>query len=215
MSPSTRRRSPGSGLGSLATTTAGQDAVISLGGSGGYEVRSASNTLTGVMPGVSINLQSVTSSPVTVTVSADGQAASSLVQTFVTAANTVLQSISTDTAYDETTNTAGTLNGDFALQGLAQQVLAVVGQAIGTSTAVDTGTAGSAAGSFDRRQDGPDQISMPRHSPPTSRTIRRLSRSCSPNREPSHQHPARRRATVMSALSMPMTTQSLAATASS
>lgn len=136
----------GSGLGSLATTTAGQDAVISLGGSGGYEVRSASNTLTGVMPGVSINLQSVTSSPVTVSVSADGQAASSLVQTFVTAANTVLQSISTDTAYDETTNTAGTLNGDFALQGLAQQVLAVVGQAIGTSTAVDTGTAGSAAG---------------------------------------------------------------------
>ena len=58
----------GSGLGSLATTTAGQDAVISLGGSGGYEVRSASNTLTGVMPGVSINLQSVTSSPVTVSV---------------------------------------------------------------------------------------------------------------------------------------------------
>ena len=98
------------------------------------------------MPGVSITLQSATSSPVTVSVSADGQAASSLVQSFVTAANTVLQSISTDTAYDETTNTAGTLNGDFALQSLAQQVLAVVGQAIGTSKAADTGTAGSAAG---------------------------------------------------------------------
>jgi flagellar hook-associated protein 2 len=136
----------GSGLGSLVTTTAGQNAVISLGGTGGYQVSSASNTLTGVMPGVSINLQSVTSSPVTVSVTADGQAASNLVQSFVSAANTVLQSIATDTAYNQTTNTAGTLNGDVQLQGLAQQILAVVGQAIGTSTAADSGTAGSAAG---------------------------------------------------------------------
>ncbi len=136
----------GSGLGSLDTTTAGQDAVISLGGAGGYEVHSASNTLTGVMPGVSISLQGTTSSPVTVTVSPDGQAAANLVQSFVTAANTVLQTISTDTAYDQTTNTAGTLNGDFQLQGLAQRILSVVGQAIGTSSAADLGTAGSAAG---------------------------------------------------------------------
>jgi flagellar hook-associated protein 2 len=135
-----------SGLGSLATTTAGQDAVISLGGAGGYEVRSASNTVTGVMPGVSIALQGVSSSPVTVTVSPDGQAAASLVQTFVTAANTVLQTISTDTAYDQTTNTAGPLNGDFELENLGQQILATVGQAIGTSSAADLGTAGSAAG---------------------------------------------------------------------
>ena len=136
----------GSSLGSLITTTSGQDAVISLGGAGGYEVHSASNTLTGVMPGVSIALQGVTSSPVTVTVSPDGQAAASLVQSFVTAANTVLQTISTDTAYNQTTNTAGTLNGDFALTDLAQQILATVGQAIGTSGAADLGTAGSAAG---------------------------------------------------------------------
>ncbi len=136
----------GSGLGSLVTTTAGQDAVISLGGTGGYEVHSASNTVTSLMPGVSISLQGTTSSPVTVTISPDGQAASTLVQNFVTAANTVLSSISTDTAYDQTTNTAGTLNGDSQLQGLAQQILSTVGQAIGTSGAVDLGTAGSAAG---------------------------------------------------------------------
>jgi flagellar hook-associated protein 2 len=135
-----------SGLGSLATTTAGQDAVISLGGEGGYEVSSASNTLTGVMPGVSIALQGTTTSPVTVTVNPDGQVAASLVQSFVTAANTVLQTISSDTAYDQTTNTAGPLNGDFALENLGQQILSTVGQAIGTSAAADLGTAGSAAG---------------------------------------------------------------------
>ena len=135
-----------SGLGSLLTTTAGQDAVISLGGPGGYEVHSASNTVTGVMPGVSIALQGVSSTPVTVTVSPDGKAAANLVQSFVTAANTVLQTISTDTAYDQTTNTAGPLNGDIALDNLSQQILATVGQAIGTSGAVDIGTAGSSAG---------------------------------------------------------------------
>ncbi len=135
-----------SGLGPLVTTTAGQDAVISLGGPGGYEVHSASNTVTGLMPGVSIALQGVSSSPVTVTVSPDGQAAASLVQSFVTAANTVLQTISTDTAYNQTTNTAGPLNGDFQLENLGQQILATVGQAIGTSSAADPGTAGSAAG---------------------------------------------------------------------
>jgi flagellar hook-associated protein 2 len=135
-----------SGLGPLVTTTGGQDAVISLGGPGGYEVHSASNTLTGLMPGVSIALQGASSSPVTVTVSPDGQAAANLVQSFVTAANTVLQTISTDTAYDQTTNTAGPLNGDFELQNLAQQILATVGQAIGTSSVADTGTVGSAAG---------------------------------------------------------------------
>jgi flagellar hook-associated protein 2 len=135
-----------SSLGSLVTTTAGQDAVISLGGPGGYQVHSASNTVTGVMPGVSIALQGVSTSPVTVTVSPDGQAAASLVQSFVTAANTVLQTISTDTAYNQTTNTAGPLNGDFELESLGQQILATVGQAIGTSGAADLGTAGSAAG---------------------------------------------------------------------
>jgi flagellar hook-associated protein 2 len=135
-----------SGLGPLVTTTAGQDAVVSLGGPGGYEVHSASNTVTGLMPGVSIALQGTSSSPVTVTVSPDGKAAANIVQTFVTAANTVLQTISTDTAYDQTTNTAGPLNGDFELENLSQQILATVGQAIGTSGAVDLGTAGSAAG---------------------------------------------------------------------
>jgi flagellar hook-associated protein 2 len=136
----------GSGLGSLVTTTAGQDAVVSLGGSGGYEVKSSSNTLTGLMPGVSIALEGVSSSPVTISVSPNGQAAASLVQSLVTAANTVLQTISTDTAYDESTNTAGTLNGDFELPALAQGILRTVGDAIGTSSAVDLGTAGSAAG---------------------------------------------------------------------
>jgi len=163
---------------------------------------------------VSISLQSVTSSPVTVSVSADGQAASTLVQSFVTAANTVLQSISTDTAYNETTNTAGTLNGDFQLQGLAQQILAVVGQAIGTSTAADAGTAGSAAGlSVDAKTGQIDfdttTFATDFENSPSAVTQR------SPSRAASRPHLARRPVTVMSASSTPATTPPQAATASS
>jgi flagellar hook-associated protein 2 len=135
-----------SGLGTLSTTTAGQDAIVDLGGPGGYQVSSSSNTLTGLLPGVSIALQSVTSAPVTVTVSPDGKNAATLVSSLVSAANQVLSSISAATAYNASTGTAGVLNGDYALQGLAQNILSVFSQAIGTSGSIDAANAGSAAG---------------------------------------------------------------------
>jgi len=136
----------GSALGSLSTTTAGQDAIVSLGGPGGYQVSSSSNTVTGLLPGVSIALQSTSTAPVTVTVSPDGTAAAKIVQSLVSAANQVLSSVSAATAYDQSTNTAGVLNGDYALQSLAQSVLSTFSTAIGTSGVIDSGAAGSAAG---------------------------------------------------------------------
>jgi flagellar hook-associated protein 2 len=136
----------GSSLGTLQTSTAGQDAIISLGGPGGYQVSSSSNTFSGLLPGVSIAVNAVSSSPVTVSVTPDGHAAANMVQTFVQAANAVLSTISGDLAYDPTTNTAGPLNGDYGLEGLMQQILSSIGGAIGGSSAVDSGSAGSAAG---------------------------------------------------------------------
>jgi flagellar hook-associated protein 2 len=136
----------GSGLGSMETTTAGQNAEVSLGGAGGFVVSSASNTVTGLLPGVSVMLQQVSANPVTVSVAADGSSAATTVQSFVNAANSVLQSISAATAFNSSTDTAGPLNGDFQLQGLAQSLLGVVAQAVGNSSTIDTGTTGSAAG---------------------------------------------------------------------
>jgi flagellar hook-associated protein 2 len=136
----------GSGLGTMNTTTAGRDAVVSLGGAGGYQVSSSSNTLTGLLPGVSIALQSVSAAPVTVTVSPDGQTAANIVGNFVNAANQVLSSISAATAYNASTNTAGVLNGDFTLQALGQSILSTFSRAIGTSGVIDPGAVGSAAG---------------------------------------------------------------------
>ena len=136
----------GSGLGTLLTTTAAQNAVVSVGGTGGYQVTSQSNNLSGLLPGVTINLVSVSAAPVTVTVSPDGSSVADDVQALVSAANQLLSTISTDTAYNTQTKTAGTLNGDPSLNGLAQQVLAAVGEAVGTSAAGSDGTAGESAG---------------------------------------------------------------------
>jgi flagellar hook-associated protein 2 len=135
-----------SGLGTMTTTSAAQNAVVSIGGVGGYQVTSQTNTLTGVLPGVSIDLQQASTSPVTISVTPDGTQLASTVQSLVDAANAVLSTISTDTSYDNQTGAAGPLNGNPELTGLAQQVLAVVGNAVGNSAAGSDGTAGESAG---------------------------------------------------------------------
>ncbi len=135
-----------SGLGALETTTAAQDAVVSLGGVGGYQVTSDSNTVTGLLPGVSVQLAQASATPVTITVSPDGSQVAGEVQTLVSAANQVLSTISTDTAYDEQTGVAAPLDGDTSLTSLAQQVLSMVGNAVGTSGSGSDGTAGESAG---------------------------------------------------------------------
>jgi flagellar hook-associated protein 2 len=136
----------GSSLGALETTTAAQDAVVSIGGTGGFEVTSQTNTVTGLLPGVSVNLAQVSATPVTIIVSPDGSQVVSQVSALVSAANQVLSSISTDTAYDESTNTAAPLNGQTSLTELGQQVLSIVGRAVGASGAGSDGTAGESAG---------------------------------------------------------------------
>jgi flagellar hook-associated protein 2 len=136
----------GSGLGALLTTTAAQNAVVSIGGTGGYQVTSQTNALSGLLPGITVNLGSVSSTPVTVTVSPDGSSVAANVQSLVSAANQLLSTISTDTAYNTQTKTAGPLNGNESLTGLAQQVLAAVGEAVGMSGAGSDGTAGESAG---------------------------------------------------------------------
>jgi flagellar hook-associated protein 2 len=135
-----------SSLGALQTTTAAQDAIVSIGGTGGFHVTSQTNTVTGLLPGVSVNLAQVSASPVTITVAPDGSQMVSQVSSLVSAANQVLSSISTDTAYNESTNTAAPLNGQTSLNELAQQVLSLVGQAVGSSGSGSDGTAGESAG---------------------------------------------------------------------
>lgn len=137
----------GSSLGAMNTTTAAQNSIVSVGGVGGTQVTSQTNQVTGLLPGLTANLTQVTSTPVTLTVSADGTKVAGQVSALVAAANQVLSTISTDTAYNQTTNVAGPLNSQAAsLNALAQKVLAIVGNAVGTSAAGSDGTVGESAG---------------------------------------------------------------------
>lgn len=136
----------GSSLGAMQTMTAAQNAIASLGGPGGDQITSSTNALTGLMPGLTVNLTAVSQTPVTITVSPDGSQVASEVSALVSAANQVLSTISTDTAYDAATQTAGPLNGSVQLGALAQEVLSIVGNAVGSSPAGSDGTAGESAG---------------------------------------------------------------------
>ncbi len=136
----------GSSLGAMQTTTAAQNAIVAVGGTGGYQVTSSTNAVTGLLPGVTVNLSQVSASPVTLTVSPDGTQVAGQVSALVKAANKLLSDISTYTAYDPSTNTAGPLNGQTALTELAQKVLSLVGNVIGNSAAGWDGAAGSSAG---------------------------------------------------------------------
>jgi flagellar hook-associated protein 2 len=136
----------GSSLGTLQTTTAAQNAIISIGGTGGFQVTSATNQVTGLLPGVTVALAQVSTTPVTITVAADGSQVVNQVSALVSAANQVLSTIATDTAFNQSTNTAGPLNGQTSLNELAQQVLSIVGNAVGSSGSGSDGTAGESAG---------------------------------------------------------------------
>ena len=135
-----------SSLGAMTTTTAAQDAIVSVGGTGGYQVTSSSNAVAGLLPGLTVNLSQVSSTPVTLTIAPDGTSIANDVSTLVSAANAVLSSISSDTAYDQSTNTAAALNGSTSLNELSQQVLSIVGDTIGSSAVGSDGTAGESAG---------------------------------------------------------------------
>jgi flagellar hook-associated protein 2 len=136
----------GSSLGTLQMTTAAQNAIVSVGGVGGYQVTSATNAVSGLLPGVTVNLAQVSTTPVTLTIAPDGSQLVSQVTALVNAADQLLSTVATDTAYNQSTKVAGPLNGATPLTALAQRVLSIVGGVIGSSAAGSDGTAGESAG---------------------------------------------------------------------
>ena len=132
--------------GTLQTTTAAQNAIVSVGGVGGFQVTSPTNAVTGLLPGVTVDLSQVSTTPVTLTVSRrripgrqPGFGASQCGQPGA------LDHLDRY-GVQQSTNTAGPLNGQTSLNELAQQVLSIVGRAVGTSGAGSDGTAGESAG---------------------------------------------------------------------
>ena len=123
-----------SSLGALNVASAGKNAEVLVGGAGGYALQSQTNTVSGLLPGLSINLLAASANPVTVTVAPDASAATTAVQNVVDDANTVLSDIQTDAGYNAQTKTGGPLMGSSVLQTVTNEIQSIFASVSGSST---------------------------------------------------------------------------------
>lgn len=107
----------------MTDLVAAQDAHLQLGsGSAAVDVYSSSNTITNVVPGVTLQLKGTSDTPVNVSLSQDTTALSSAIKGLLSSYNSLNSQFTSNFAYDSTTNTAGTLFGNTTLIGLQQSV---------------------------------------------------------------------------------------------
>jgi len=105
-------------------TVAGVNASLTV---DGVPISSGSNTVTGVIPGVTLNLLSAPSNgPVQLTVGPDSAGATQAITNFVNAYNAIVGNINQQYTVDPTTNTEGPLGSDFALRSLQSSLLSDV-----------------------------------------------------------------------------------------
>ncbi|HEB60051.1 MAG TPA: flagellar hook protein [Gammaproteobacteria bacterium] len=115
---------PEGGGRNLTENTAARDAVVIV---DGITVASASNTLTDVIPGLKLELESVTDGQgVTVDVEADREAVVAAINGFVEAFNTFVANANELTRFDPETRERGPLLGDAAVRGVMSQLRRIV-----------------------------------------------------------------------------------------
>lgn len=135
-----------SGLG-LSTAVGGQDASLSV---NGVPITESSNTVTGVIPGVTFNLQGTSASPVTVSVTPDGTQATTAINNFVSAYNAVAQAMNTEFTYTSGASSQPPLFSDSALQ----QVQSTLASDINYFTSGNNGINSLASLGVNLQQDG-------------------------------------------------------------
>ena len=120
------------------TDVPGVDAQITV---AGQQVTSPSNTISDLMPGVSVTIGSgaKVGDTVTVTVAPDSQALTDKVKALVDAANAVVTDIDTLTNYNTTTKKAGLLGGDSTLRSVRDQLVSSVIAGVGATSLATVG----------------------------------------------------------------------------
>ena len=110
----------------LEQTISAQDAVFRI---NGLSISSASNSVTEVIEGITLDLNEVTESDVFVSVERDTSEVTTAINEFVEAYNAFATTIDTLSGFDPETQTAGPLNGDFAVRTIEGQLrLLITGQ---------------------------------------------------------------------------------------
>jgi flagellar hook-associated protein 2 len=115
------------GFASMETLNQGTDAQIHIGGTSpaAYDATSASNTFTGLVPGLSFTV-SKPESAVTVSATIDGSGIADKINNLVTSANSILSGIASNTSYDVKTKSGGPFVGESSVRSLQQNLLSVV-----------------------------------------------------------------------------------------
>lgn len=128
-------------IGNLASTSVASNATITVGsGAGQYSVTSATNTITSLLPGVTLTVKSTGAA--TVNVARDTKTVADSVAAMVTFANSALTEIKNLTAVNTTTGTGSVLTGSFALRTLQSRIITAVVDAVEISTLGSAGAAG-------------------------------------------------------------------------
>jgi flagellar hook-associated protein 2 len=118
-----------SGSGTFGVTTAGKDAVLTIGdGPAAYGVQSATNSFSSLMPGTTITV-SKQEPVVTVTVAADPDAVANKVQALADALNAAIATTKTYT--NNSKGSTAALRGDFSVNQLIGQLLDAASFAVG------------------------------------------------------------------------------------
>jgi len=121
----------------MTEAIAAQDALLNL---DGIAIRSDSNTVSGAINGVTLNLaQTNTGSPTTISVAQSTGPATTGVQSFIAAYNALQTTITNLTKYDATNNQASVLTGDTTVRLVQNQLRSLVGGAVsGASSSLNT-----------------------------------------------------------------------------
>ncbi len=115
----------------MARTASAVNAALSI---NGIALASASNTLTDVVDGLTVNLLKTTASDVDVSVATDTATVKTAITDFVSAFNTLSSFIKTQTAYNADSKTAGALQGDQSTLALQNQLRAVLNEGSSASS---------------------------------------------------------------------------------
>jgi flagellar hook-associated protein 2 len=109
----------------LAFTQAqpGKDASLTVDGT---PVTSATNTVSGVLSGVTLNLNSAATTPVSITIAPNVSAVGTAIQSFVNDYNGIMSGLNTQFTSNATTGAQGDLATDSTVRSLQQQLLAAM-----------------------------------------------------------------------------------------
>lgn len=121
---------PPSGATQMQLMQAGTNSLATI---NGIEVSSAGNVLSGVLEGLNLTLNRVTTAPVTVGVTRDTNAIREAITGFAKAYSEVAKSINDMTRFDESTRTGGPLQGDSVTVGLLSRMRSLINTPSGAS----------------------------------------------------------------------------------